>query len=70
MPYTTVDQLPAQFAKYGPKGRKAALQAFNNAYAEYKGNEARAFATAHMAAKRAEMKLVKKARGKSLGRGR
>ena len=36
--------------------KKAFLEAFNNAYDEYKGDEHRAFAVAHAAAKKAGAK--------------
>ena len=54
MPYNTVADLPkAQTDQYNPHQKKAFLEAFNNAYKEYKGDEGRAFAVAHTAAKRA-----------------
>jgi cation transport regulator len=54
MPYATVDDLPkAQTDQYSAHQKKAFLEAFNNAYAEYKGDEHRAFAVAHAAAKKA-----------------
>jgi hypothetical protein len=64
MPYKSVDELPAQFNKYSANGRKAALQTFNNVYAG-KSSESKAFASAHAAAKRADSKPAKKAKGKS-----
>jgi len=54
MPYQTVADLPkAQTDQYGPHQKKAFLEAFNNAYDEYHGDEHRAFAVAHAAAKKA-----------------
>ena len=54
MPYRTVDDLPkAQTDQYSAHQKKAFLEAFNNAYDEYKGDEHRAFAVAHAAAKKA-----------------
>jgi hypothetical protein len=46
MPYKSVDELPAQFSKYSSKGKRAALQTFNNVYAG-KSSESKAFASAH-----------------------
>jgi cation transport regulator len=54
MPYRTVDELPkAQTDQYNEHQKRAFLEAFNNAYSEYGGDEHRAFAVAHAAAKRA-----------------
>jgi cation transport regulator len=54
MPYHSVSDLPkAQTDQYNPHQKEAFLKAFNNAYEEYKGDESRAFAVAHSAAKRA-----------------
>ena len=54
MPYNSVDDLPkAQTDQYNAHQKKAFLEAFNNAYQEYDGDEHRAFAVAHAAAKRA-----------------
>jgi len=54
MPYNTVADLPkAQTDQYNPHQKEAFLKAFNNAYKEYGGDEGRAFAVAHTAAKRA-----------------
>jgi cation transport regulator len=54
MPYNSIADLPkAQTDQYNPHQKKAFLEAFNNAYKEYKGDEGRAFAVAHTAAKRA-----------------
>ncbi len=57
MPYHTVADLPkAQTDQYNPHQKKAFLEAFNSAYDEYKGDEHRAFAVAHAAAKKAGTK--------------
>lgn len=54
MPYRTVKDLPeAQTDQYNAHQKKAFLEAFNNAYEQYEGDEGRAFAVAHAAAKRA-----------------
>ncbi|HEX6794338.1 MAG TPA: cation transport regulator [Casimicrobiaceae bacterium] len=54
MPYQSIDDLPkAQTDQYNAHQKKAFLEAFNNAYKEYAGDEHRAFAVAHAAAKRA-----------------
>jgi len=54
MPYHTIADLPkAQTDQYNPHQKEAFLKAFNNAYKEYGGDEGRAFAVAHTAAKRA-----------------
>ena len=54
MPYTTIDDLPkAQTDQYNAHQKKAFLEAFNSAYEQYGGDEHRAFAVAHAAAKRA-----------------
>jgi cation transport regulator len=54
MPYRTVEDLPkAQTDQYNAHQKKAFLEAFNNAYDEYGGDESRAFAVAHAAAKKA-----------------
>jgi cation transport regulator len=54
MPYKSVSDLPAaQVDQYSPYQKKAFLEAFNNAYEEYGGDESRAFAVAHSAAKKA-----------------
>lgn len=54
MPYRTVDDLPkAQTDQYNAHQKKAFLEAFNNAFREYRGDEHRAFAVAHAAAKKA-----------------
>lgn len=54
MPYRTIEDLPeAQTDQYNKHQKKAFLKAFNNAYEQYGGDESRAFAVAHTAAKRA-----------------
>ena len=54
MPYRTVSDLPKeQVDQYSTHQKHAFLEAFNNAYEEYDGDEGRAFATAHAAAQRA-----------------
>jgi cation transport regulator len=54
MPYRTIADLPtAQTDQYSPHQKEAFLKAFNTAYDEYGGDEHRAFAVAHAAAKRA-----------------
>ena len=57
MPYKSVKDLPeAQTDQYNAHQKKAFLEAFNKAYKEYGGDESRAFAVAHAAAKRAGSK--------------
>ena len=54
MPYANIGDLPkAQTDPYNAHQKQAFLKAFNNAYKEYGGDEHRAFAVAHAAAKRA-----------------
>jgi cation transport regulator len=54
MPYRTIADLPReQVDQYSTHQKHAFLEAFNNAYEEYRGDEGRAFATAHAAAQRA-----------------
>ena len=54
MPYKSISDLPqAQTDQYSAHQKEAFLKAFNNAYKEYGGDESRAFAVAHAAAKRA-----------------
>ena len=54
MPYSSVSDLPkAQTDQYNAHQKQAFLKAFNNAYDEYGGDEHRAFAVAHHAAKEA-----------------
>jgi cation transport regulator len=53
MPYKSVSDLPMeQVDQYSRHQQHAFLEAFNNAYDEYDGDESRAFATAHAAAHR------------------
>jgi cation transport regulator len=53
MPYKTVSELPReQTDQYSLHQKDAFLKAFNNALEEYGGDESRAFAVAHAAAKR------------------
>ena len=57
MPYSSVSELPvAQTDQYSAHQKEAFLKAFNNAYKEYGGDESRAFAVAHAAAKRTPAK--------------
>lgn len=57
MPYQSVQELPkAQTDQYNAHQKEAFLKAFNNAYDEYGGDESRAFAVAHAAAKKAGTK--------------
>jgi cation transport regulator len=54
MPYQRVEDLPqAQVDQYNEHQKSAFLKAFNHAYKEYDGDEHRAFAVAHTAAKHA-----------------
>lgn len=54
MPYHDIADLPkAQTDQYSDHQKRAFLEAFNNSYKEYGGDEHRAFAVAHAAAKRA-----------------
>lgn len=54
MPYRTIEDLPkAQVDQYNEHQKEAFLKAFNNAFREYGGDEHRAFAVAHHAAKQA-----------------
>lgn len=60
MPYKDVMDLPkAQVDQYDQHQKEAFLKAFNNAYREYGGDESRAFAVAHHAAKQAGKKVQK-----------
>ena len=57
MPYSSIADLPkAQTDQYNDHQKEAFIKAFNNAYKEYDGDESRAFAVAHTAAKRAGSK--------------
>ena len=54
MPYKGISDLPKeQVDQYSTHQKHAFLEAFNNAFEEYDGDEGRAFATAHAAAQRA-----------------
>lgn len=54
MPYQSVKDLPkAQTDQYNAHQKKAFLEAFNSAFKQYDGDESRAFAVAHSAAKKA-----------------
>ena len=54
MTYEKISDLPeAQVDQYTTHQKHAFLKAFNNAYGEYGGDESRAFAVAHAAAKKA-----------------
>ena len=54
MPYRSISDLPKeQVDQYSEHQKHAFLEAYNNAYREYKGDESRAFATAHAAAQKA-----------------
>ena len=54
MPYRTIADLPqVQVQHYNEHQKEAFLKAFNNAFKEYGGDEHRAFAVAHHAAKQA-----------------
>lgn len=58
MPYRNIQQLPkAQTDQYKRHRQEIFLKAFNHAYDQY-GDEGRAFAVAHTAAKRAGTKPV------------
>jgi cation transport regulator len=65
MPYASTSDLPPQFNKYSTKGKQVARAAFNNALKEYDGDEGKAFAVAHAAAKKASGAPSKKAKGKT-----
>ena len=57
MPYKSIADLPeAQTDQYSEHQKEVFLKAFNNAYKEYGGDESRAFAIAHAAAKKAPQK--------------
>ena len=54
MPYRQISDLPReQVDQYSEHQKHAFLEAFNNAYEEYNGDESRAVATAHAAAQKA-----------------
>ena len=53
MPYEKISDLPeAQVDQYSHHQKEAFLEAFNSAIEQYGGDESRAFAVAHAAAKR------------------
>jgi cation transport regulator len=53
MPYESISDLPQeQVDEYSEHGKRAFLEAFNRALATYDGDESRAFAVAHTAAKK------------------
>lgn len=57
VPYSKITDLPQeQVDQYSTHQKHAFLEAFNNAYSEYGGDESRAFATAHAAAQRAPVR--------------
>jgi cation transport regulator len=76
MPYQSVSELPSAVKRrYGDRGREAFMAAFNRVVYEEGGDESRAFAIAHTAAKQAEAsgsrraaKRVKARRRGSAGR--
>ena len=71
MPYRSVADLPdAQVDQYSTHQKHAFLEAFNNAYEEYDGDEGRAFATAHAAAQRAPERKTDRAERKDANRDR
>ncbi len=62
MPYKDISDLPkAQTDQYDQHQKDAFLKAFNKAYEEYGGDESRAFAVAHHAAKQAGQKEQREA---------
>lgn len=55
MPYDSISDLPEdQVDQYSKHGRKAFLEAFNSAFDTYDGDESKAFAVAHSAARKAD----------------
>ena len=57
MPYDSISDVPQeQVDQYGEHGKRAFLKAFNSAWETYDGDESRAFAVAHSAAKKADEK--------------
>ncbi len=57
MPYDSISDLPQeQVDQYSHHQKEAFLEAFNSALDEYGGDESRAFAVAHSAAKGASSK--------------
>ena len=60
MRYRTIQELPGEHTdRYDGHQKEAFLKAFNSAYKEYGGDEGRAFAVAHHAAKQAGKKELK-----------
>jgi len=52
MPYKNISDLPqSQVDQYDHHQKEAFLKAYNSAYKEYGGDESKAFAVAHSAAK-------------------
>jgi cation transport regulator len=69
MPYSNISDLPKeQVDQYSLHQKHAFLEAFNNAYQEYGGDESRAFATAHAAAQRAPEREPEKGRERETSR--
>ena len=67
MPYHSIADLPkAQVAHYSTHQKRAFLEAFNHAFQEYAGDEGRAFAVAHHAAKQAGEKSAEPQNSKNL----
>jgi cation transport regulator len=57
MPYDKISDLPkSQVDQYSHHQKEAFREAFNSAYEEYGGDESRAFAVAHAAAKKTPKK--------------
>lgn len=55
MPYDSISDLPEeQVDQYSKKAKEAFLKAFNSAHETYDGDESKAFAVAHSAAKKAD----------------
>ena len=55
MPYESISDLPQeQVDQYSERAKEAFLKAFNSALETYDGDESRAFAVAHAAAKRVD----------------
>ncbi len=55
MPYNKISDLPSkQVDQYNHHQKEAFLKAYNSAYDQYHGDEQRAFAVAHAAAKKAD----------------
>ena len=55
MPYESISDLPKeQVDQYSEHAKEAFMKAFNSALETYDGDESRAFAVAHSAAKKAD----------------